>query len=150
MRRTPAGTEVERHDQRCTAPDAMALDRGNGDLVHVLPGLAHLGAEPLAVDALAHRQALALAALGILEVEAGREGLGGSGQDHHRRFEIVLEHAGRIAQLPHRALAQGIDIVATVEAHDGDAALGAKPLLDLHELTVHRARSSGIWRDRKA
>src|SRR6266446_5421294 len=90
VRRPPAGAEVERHDQCCAAADAMALDGGDGDLVHVLPGLAHLGTKPLAMDAFTDRQRIALAAFRVLQVETRREGFRRAGQDHDRGFEIIL------------------------------------------------------------
>ena len=133
-----AGAEIERHDQRRAATDAMAFDRGDGDLVHVLPGLAHLGPEPLALDALADRQAVARAPFRIFQVETGAKRLGGTREDHDRGFEIVLEVARHVAQLAHRLLAERIDVVAAIEAHDGDAALRAEAFLYLHELALHR------------
>ena len=87
---------------------------------------------------------VAQAAFGILEVEAGREGLGRAGQDHDRSFEIVLEVARDVAQLAHRLVAEGIDVVAAIEAHDGDAALRAQALLDLDECAAPCARSSCV------
>ena len=60
-----AGTEVERYDQSCAASDAMAFDGRDGDLIHFLPGPAHLGAEPLFVNALADGQRIARTAFGI-------------------------------------------------------------------------------------
>ncbi len=70
-----AGAKVERHHQRGAATDAMALDGRDGDLVHLLPGPTHLGAEPLLVNALADRQPIARAPFGILEIEAGAKAL---------------------------------------------------------------------------
>ena len=85
-------------------------------------------------------------AFGILQVEAGREGLGRAGQDDHRGFEIVLEVARHVAQLAHRLPAEGIDVVAAVEAHDGDAALRAQPFSTLTKLPLHRRCSSRVRR----
>src|SRR5262249_61768238 len=96
-RRAAEVLKIERPDQSRAAADAMAFDGGDRDLIHLLPRLAQFGTEPLAMDALADRELIALPAFGVLEIEARRKGLGRAGQDHDRGLEIVLEVARHVA-----------------------------------------------------
>src|SRR5262249_61826994 len=93
----PAGADARLNDRHGAAADAMAFDGGDRDLIHLLPRLAQPGTEPLAMDALADRELIALPAFGVLEIEARRKGLGRAGQDHDRGLEIVLEVARHVA-----------------------------------------------------
>jgi hypothetical protein len=82
----------------------------------------------------AHIHGLARPALGIPEVEAGAERFCAAGEHDHRGFGIILKAAGGIGELTQRLRRQRIDAVAAVEAHHGNAALGAEALFDRQEI----------------
>ncbi len=145
MRRAAAGAEVERHDQRRAAADAMAFDGGDGHLLHVLPGLAHLRSQPLTMNALADRQPSRARPSGSLRSKPAEKALAEPVRITTEVSRSSLEFARHVAQFTHRLVAERIDVVAAVEAHDGDPPLRAQPLLDLHELTVHRALSPRLF-----
>jgi hypothetical protein len=75
MGRTAHDAEVERDRERNAAADAEAFDRGDGDLVHLLPGAGEPGAELQMPAQRPDVHGLARAALGILQIKAGAERL---------------------------------------------------------------------------
>ena len=148
MRGLSAEAEIERDGERRAAADAMVLDGADRHLLHLVPGAAHARADHQRRAAGAHAELRALAAFGILQVEARRKAVRRAGEDDDGGGGIVLEGLRRGAQLAHGGGRQRVQPVAAVETHDGDAAFRAEPLLDgdvLHRL-CNLFRTSGVSR----
>jgi hypothetical protein len=64
----------KRDGERNAATDAKTFDRGDGDLVHLLPRAGEPGPELQVPAQGADVHGLAQAALGVLEVKSGAEG----------------------------------------------------------------------------
>jgi len=86
--------KIQRDRERHAAADTKALDRADGDLLHLLPGVAEPWPEFQMPAQRSDIHGLARFAFRILQVESGAERLGAAGQHHDRSVAIVLKTAG--------------------------------------------------------